>query len=76
VLAALRLSGLPCSGIRVVGFDDLPQMNQRRLVVDNPTSVHVDLDAVAHREIIYISFGFVIFGWLFLRFHSFRASSS
>jgi hypothetical protein len=26
------LSGLPCIGIRVVGFDDLPQTNQRCLV--------------------------------------------
>jgi hypothetical protein len=44
--------------------------------IDNSASVHVDLDVVANREIIYISFGFVVFGWLFLRFHSFRASSS
>jgi hypothetical protein len=26
------LSGLPCIGIRVVGFDDLPQINQRCLM--------------------------------------------
>jgi hypothetical protein len=44
--------------------------------VYDPISVHVDLDAVANREIIYTSFGFVIFGWLFLRFHSIRASPS
>jgi hypothetical protein len=44
--------------------------------VYDPTSVHVDLDAVANREIIYTSFGFVICGWLFLHFHSNRASPS
>jgi hypothetical protein len=45
-------------------------------LVYDPPLVHVDPDVVANREIIHISFGFVIFGWLFLRFHSIRASSS
>jgi len=51
------------------GANGMPPINSGAMGPD-------DLDAVANREIIYISFGLVIFGWLFLRFHSVRASSS
>ena len=59
----------------VVNHTDGPRL-QVDFGNDETALIYVDLDVVANREIIYISFGFVVFGWLFLRFHSFRASSS